>query len=36
MKKNLMMVLVAGIAMQTNAQWNNWHTTLNEIICSNI
>ena len=27
MKKILMMVLVAGIAMQTNAQWNNWHTT---------
>ena len=27
MKKILMMVLMAGIALSTNAQWNNWHTT---------
>ena len=27
MKKILMMILMAGIAMQTNAQWTNWNTT---------
>ena len=27
MKKILMTVLMAGIALTTNAQWNTWHTT---------